>query len=105
MSSCVIEEIMPEDDPSRSDDELERILIAHQRDGKAFLATCFDFLNRKTAFFKDPTVSKTLARLLRDVKQGTSSTKTSVAAPSTAATDTAASTNGGSAKVRIWIKV
>lgn len=70
MSTCVIEEIDPSSDPTRYDDALERILIDHQRDGKAFLAACFDFLDRKTRFFKDPSVSKTLARLLRDVKQG-----------------------------------
>ncbi|EIE22427.1 CS-domain-containing protein [Coccomyxa subellipsoidea C-169] len=92
--SCVIEEILPEDDPTRFDDELERILIAHQRDGKALLATCFDFLNRKTAFFKDPNVSKTLARLLRDVKQGSTSNKPSGAAPSTTSTGTPTSANG-----------
>ena len=104
MASCVIEEILPEDDPTRFDDQLESILVAHQGDGKAFLATCFDFLNRKTAFFKDPSVSKTLARLLRDVKQGATSTKPPVAAPSAAATGTAVSSDG-SAKVRIWITV
>lgn len=99
--SCVIEEILPEDDPTRFDDELERILIAHQRDGKALLATCFDFLNRKTAFFKDPNVSKTLARLLRDVKQGSTSNKPSGAAPSTTSTGIPTSANGAP-KVRIW---
>ncbi|CAL8468604.1 g8144 [Coccomyxa elongata] len=92
MSSCVIEEILPEEDPTRFDDQLEHILVAHQRDGKAFLATCFDFLNRNTAFFKDPNVSKTLARLLRDVKQSGQPAKPSVPLASTIA----ASTNGSS---------
>lgn len=98
MSSCVIEEILPEDDPTRFDDQLERILIAHQQDGKAFLATCFDFLNRKTAFFKDPNVSKTLARLLRDVKQSGQPAKSSIPlAPSIAAPI------NGSSKVRSFV--
>jgi hypothetical protein len=70
MASCVIEEIDPSSDPTRHDDAFERILIDHQRDPKEFLATCFDFLSRKTRFFNDPAVSKTLARLLRDIKQG-----------------------------------
>lgn len=96
MSSCVIEEILPEEDPTRFDDQLEHILVAHQRDGKAFLATCFDLLNRKTAFYKDPNVSKTLARLLRDVKQSGQPAKPSVPSASTIA----ASTNGSS-KVRV----
>lgn len=90
MSSCVIEEILPEDDPIRFDDQLERILIAHQRNGKAFLATCFDFLNRQTAFFKDPNVSKTLARLLRDVKQGAQQAEPSSIGATSAATTTPA---------------
>jgi hypothetical protein len=64
MSSCVIEEIDPASDPTRYDDQLERILIDHQGDGKKFLASVFDFLDRKSRFFNDPNVSKTLARLL-----------------------------------------
>ena len=69
MAGCVIEEIDPASDPTRYDDQLERILIDHRGDGKAFLASVFNFLDRKSRFFNDPTVSKTLARLLRDVKQ------------------------------------
>ena len=69
MAGCVIEELDPASDPTQYDDQLERILIDHQGDGKKFLASVFDFLDRKSRFFNDPNVSKTLARLLRDVKQ------------------------------------
>lgn len=69
MASCVIEEIDPASDPTRFDGDLDTIWKAHQQNGKEFLATIFDFLDRKSKFFHDPDVSKTLARLLRDVKQ------------------------------------
>lgn len=66
MASCVITELDPEQ--FRFDDDLERIYHEHERRPKELLATVFDFLDRKSPFFKDPNVSKTLARLLRDVK-------------------------------------
>lgn len=66
MAGCVIEELDPEQ--FRFDDDLERIFHDHERRPKEFLATVFDFLDRKSPFFRDPNVSKTLARLLRDVK-------------------------------------
>lgn len=66
MASCVIEEL--DSDQFRFDDDLERIYYEHERRPKDFVATIFDFLDRKSPFFKDPNVSKTLARLLRDVK-------------------------------------
>lgn len=66
MASCVIQELDP--DQFRFDDDLERIYHEHERRPKEFLATIFDFIDRKSPFFKDPSVSKTLARLLRDVK-------------------------------------
>ena len=69
MSSCFIEEIDEASDPTRFDTELGTIWKAHQHNGKEFLATVFDFLDRKSKFFHSPDVSKTLARLLRDVKQ------------------------------------
>jgi hypothetical protein len=77
MASCVNEEIDPATDPSRFDSQLDSIFLdAHDRNGKQFLATVFDYLDRKSRFFQDPEVSKTLARLLRDVKQrGKPSTK------------------------------
>lgn len=84
MSSCVIEEIDPASDPTRYDDQLERILIDHQGDGKKFLASVFDFLDRKSRFFNDPNVSKTLARLLRDVKQRSTPAQPPKAAAGTA---------------------
>ncbi len=66
MASCVIQELDP--DQFRFDDDLERIYHEHERRPKEFLATIFDFIDRESPFFKDPSVSKTLARLLRDVK-------------------------------------
>ena len=66
MAGCVIEELDP--DQFRFDDDLERIFHEHERRPKDFLAAVFDFLDRKSPFFRDPNVSKTLARLLRDVK-------------------------------------
>ncbi|CAK0781081.1 hypothetical protein CVIRNUC_005280 [Coccomyxa viridis] len=66
MAGCVIEELDP--DQFRFDDDLERIFHEHERRPKEFLAAVFDFLDRKSPFFRDPNVSKTLARLLRDVK-------------------------------------
>ena len=66
MASCIIEELDP--DQYRFDEDLAKIYHEHERRPKDFLAAIFDFLDRKSTFFKDPNVSKTLARLLRDVK-------------------------------------
>ena len=66
MASCVITELDP--DHFRFDSDLEKIYHEHERRPKELLATVFEFLDRKSPFFKDPNVSKTLARLLRDVK-------------------------------------
>lgn len=66
MAGCVIEELDP--DQFRFDEDLERMFHEHERRPKELLATVFNFLDRKSPFFRDPNVSKTLARLLRDVK-------------------------------------
>jgi hypothetical protein len=66
MAGCVIEEL--DSDQFRFDQDLERMFHEHERRPKELLATVFDFLDRKSPFFRDPNVSKTLARLLRDVK-------------------------------------
>ena len=66
MASCIIEELDP--DQFRFDEDLEKMYHEHERRPKDLLATVFDFLDRKSPFFKDPNASKTLARLLRDVK-------------------------------------
>ncbi|KAK9829037.1 hypothetical protein WJX72_003559 [[Myrmecia] bisecta] len=65
----VIEEIDPATDPTRHDAALEQILIAEDDNPKQFLASVFDFLQRKTGFFNKPDASKQLAILLRDTKK------------------------------------
>ena len=64
----VITEIEEDESTSKLDDQLDRLLSAHNDDAKKYLATVFDHLNRRTSFFEDPEASKVLARLLRDVK-------------------------------------
>ena len=79
MAGCVIEELDP--DQFRFDDDLERMFHEHERRPKDFLAAIFDFLDRKSPFFRDPNVSKTLARLLRDVKNKNLSATTQKSTP------------------------
>ena len=81
MAGCVIEELDP--DQFRFDDDLERMFHECERQPKEFLAAVFDFLDRKSPFFRDPNVSKTLARLLRDVKNRNLSSTTQKSTQST----------------------
>ena len=59
----VIEEIDESFDPTRFDDELEKLLIEHQDNADELLRTVFGFMSRKTRFFKQADVAKKVARL------------------------------------------
>ena len=66
MPPIEIEEL--DDNYQSPEEHLQQLLQAHQGDAKKLLAFVFGYLNKETAFFKDPDASKVLARLLRDVK-------------------------------------
>lgn len=53
MTSCVIEEVTDAFDPTEFDKHLGDLLIKHEGKTEAFLGTVFNFLKRKTNFFKE----------------------------------------------------
>ena len=79
MPPIEIEEL--DDNYQSPEEHLQQLLQAHQGDAKKLLAFVFNYLNKSTAFFKDPDASKVLARLLRDVKGAPKAATQSSTAP------------------------
>lgn len=72
----VIEEIDESTDPTRFDGDLESVLIGHSDNAEDFLKTVFNFVDRKSRFFKQPDAAKRVARLADSVSTASASGKT-----------------------------
>ncbi len=71
----VIEEIDESSDPTRFDGDLESVLIGHSDNAEDFLKTVFNFVDRKSRFFKQPDAAKKVARLVDSVSTASASGK------------------------------
>ena len=71
----VIEEIDEASDPTRFDNDLEKLLIAHSNNPEELLRTVVGFVDRTTRFFKQSDASKKLAKLVDGASPATSSGK------------------------------
>ncbi len=71
----VIEEIDESSDPTRFDGDLESVLIGHSDNAEDFLRTVFNFVDRKSRFFKQPDAAKKVARLVDSISTASASGK------------------------------
>jgi len=71
----VIEEIDESSDLTRFDGDLESVLIGHSDNAEDFLKTVFNFVDRKSRFFKQPDAAKKVARLVDSVSTASASGK------------------------------
>lgn len=70
MTSCVIEEVTDAFDPTEFDKHLGDLLIKHEGKTEAFLGTVFNFLKRKTNFFKEGDPKKRVLDAYKQVPRG-----------------------------------
>lgn len=68
--SCVIEEVTDAFDPTEFDKHLGDMLIKHEGNAEAFLGTVFNFLKRKTNFFKEGDPKKRVLDAYKQVPPG-----------------------------------
>lgn len=71
----IIEEIDEASDPTRFDNDLKNLLIAHSNNPEELLRTVVGFVDRTTRFFKQPDASRKLAKLVEGASPATSSGK------------------------------